>query len=168
MNKIHKTICIGLVVFIVSCGNKEAKIFGKYDLEVQAKNSACLLLDIKAVDITPQLIAYQGGGKKSLLRVMVETSRVGGNLGIDLEKEDNISSNIDRYAAGVQEKYTKISVADANILRKDWDEQALNPNGLLFSKVYTFTLSDGKEKLIYSDDNQRIGITDFGKCIFRR
>jgi hypothetical protein len=168
MIKIHQTLITLLVALIAGCGAKESKILGKYDLEIQEQNSACLLLDLKTLDIAPDLITYQGGGGKSLLKTTVELSRTYGNLVVDPQKEENISSNIDRYAVGVKEKYTKISIVDANILHKDWDENALNPNGILFSKIYTFTLSDGKEKLIYSDDNQRIGITDFGKCIFRR
>jgi len=161
-------ILLTAIFSLAACSSKTSKINGTYDYEVQKKDSGCSLLDLKTIEIQSDKIVIKGGGSKNLLRMMVETSRSFGNPGISIETEQNAEANVEKFSKGVEEKYKSVEVVEVNIPKAEWDPKALNPNTILFTKIYKFTMDDGKQKIIYADDGQRVGIEDFGKCIFRR
>ena len=79
-----------------------------------------------------------------------------------------LTSTNGMFASGYSGKIMKVDIKDSNILWKDWDEKSATPNEILFSKKYEITMENGKEKTIYTNEKDLVGIAEPAKCIFKK
>jgi len=153
------------LIAISACGNRDEKIVGTYSLVGGVEN--CTLIDLQTIQIEPKNLLIKGGGNKDAIsRLATKRKESGGSL--DEDAFFDLTSTNGMFASGYGGKILKVDVKDSNILWKDWDDKSSTPNEILFSTKYTITMENGKEKTIYTNERELIGIAEPAKCIFKK
>jgi hypothetical protein len=144
-----------------ACGNNAIdRIAGTYELEVGT--TLCHGLDLKSLTIEKGMVIIKGGGSTKFIDSI---SSMGGD---SPESIRSAKENNRKHAEGIKASIKAVAVVDRTISRREWDAKALKPNDVLFTKAYTITWENGKSSTVYSDEKQRIGLSEYEKCIFRR
>lgn len=148
-----------------ACGKSDEKIVGTYQFYKGVEN--CTLIDLRTLQIDRSNLIIKGGGNKDAISRLVVESKASGK---PLEEDAffGLTSTNGQFSSGYEGKISKVSIQDTKVLWKDWYDQATNPNEVLFTKKYEIIMENGKEKAIYTNENDLVGIAEPAKCIFKK
>jgi hypothetical protein len=165
MKLITSVFLMSSLIGISACGKHDLKIGGTYKFIKGVEN--CTLIDLQTLQIDSTNLLIKGGGNKdSIRRLGAEAKASGGSL-----EEDaffGLTSTNGMFASGYGGKIMKVDIKESNEMWKDWDDQSSTPNERLFTKKYKITMENGKEKTIYTDEKDLVGIAEPAKCIFKK
>jgi len=153
------------ILGLSACGKNDQKIVGTYQFFKGVQN--CTLIDLQTLKIDPTNLVIKGGGNKDAISRLVAESKAAGK---PLEEDAffGLTSSNGQFYSGYEGKILKVRIEDAKIIWKDWDDQSSTPNEILFTKKYNITMENGKEKAIYTNENDLVGIAEPAKCIFKK
>jgi hypothetical protein len=153
------------IITISACGDRNAKIVGTYSLVGGVEN--CTLIDLQTIQIDPTNLLIKGGGNKDAIKLLAGKAKESGSS-LDEDGFFGLTSTNGMFASGYGGKILKVHITDSNILWKNWDDKSSTPNQILFNKKYLITMENGKEKTIYTNERDLVGIAEPAKCIFKK
>ncbi len=165
MKLIMSLLMVASLIGLSACGKSDKKIVGTYQFFKGVEN--CTLIDLRTLQIDPTNILIKGGGNKDAISRLVAESKAAGK---PLEEDAffGLTSTNGQFFSGYEGKISKVNIQDAKVMWKDWDEQSSTPNEILFTKKYEITMENGKQKAIYTNENDLVGIAEPAKCIFKK
>jgi hypothetical protein len=165
MKFITSVFLVASLIAISACGKRDAKIVGTYSLVGGVEN--CTLIDLKTIQLEPTNLLIKGGGNKDAISLLAAKAKESGSP-LDEDAFFGLTSTNGMFASGYSGKIMKVNIKDSNILWKDWDDKSATPNEILFTKKYEITMENGKEKTIYTNEKDLVGIAEPAKCIFKK